>query len=153
MNERYSRTSTAYDFDRFLPAEKKKAEIRALPRPKQNKKTNAGAADSVLFRRAKMLAAAGVIVFMLCANLYLRSEIADVQDQIQKNNKQIQTLKNEEIRMNMELESKLSFTNIEEAAKKLGMRKKDSGRITYIQLEEDDRVVVRKPASGLTANK
>ena len=153
----YHRTSTAYDFGLFMPAQKREAKIVELPKPRMKKKRTSGrqSSESGLFvKRIGMFLTTGVILFMLCAMIYTRSEIACINDLVLANEKQLAVLQNEEIRLHMEIENKLSYTNLEQAAQEIGMVKKDMTKVHYLQWEENDRIIIREPATNheLTAN-
>jgi len=158
-NNYSSRSSAAYDFDMFLPAEKREARIVELPqknkKPGEREQTGAqsrpvseGQQAGALRQRLGAISASAIILFMPCAMLYTRSELADMKDQIYKGRKQLDALRNEEVRLNMEIEEKISFANLEQEAQKLGMHKKDLSKIIYIQFEESDRVIVKEPTQN-----
>ena len=135
--------NTAYAI-RQKEREEHKAKILTLhnrPSSRAEKRRDASERAQTVSR---VLTAAAVL-FLACATIYTVSEIARMNDLLSKGKKQYEQLKTEEIRLNMELETKVSFNKIEEAAKEMGMRKKDYRQVNYIRLEDSDRVVIAEP--------
>jgi len=122
--------------------ERRKARIIDLP--DQTRARAARQQQNTALGRVCSFLVTGMILFMLCATLYTRSEIARLNDQIGEIKRRSEALRNDEVRLNMELESRISYTNIEQAAKEMGMKKKDYRQVIYLQLEENDRVIVHE---------
>ncbi|MDR1892129.1 MAG: hypothetical protein LBQ48_03865 [Oscillospiraceae bacterium] len=133
--------------------EKKNAKILTLhnrPSARAVKRRTASAFAQTVSRALAIAA----VLFLVCATIYTGSEITRMNDLLSKEKKQYEQLKTEKIRLNMELENKVSFNHIEEAAKEMGMRKKDYRRVNYIRLGDSDRVVTIQPSpDSLTADK
>ena len=122
--------------------ERRKARIIDLP--DQTRAREARQQQNTALGRVCSFLVTGMILFMLCATLYTRSEIARLNDQISESKHRYEALRNDEVRLNMELESRISYTNIEQAAKEMGMKKKDYRQVIYLQLEENDRFIVHE---------
>ena len=122
--------------------ERKKGRI--VEYPDQTRARAAKQQQNTALGRVCSFLVTGMILFMLCATLYTRSEIAQLNDQISESKRRYEALRNDEVRMNMELESRISYTNIEQAAKEMGMKKKDYRQVIYLQLQENDRVIVHQ---------
>ena len=135
MNRSAAPATRAYE-------ERRKARIIDLP--DQSGTRAARQQQNTALGRVCSFLVTGMILFMLCATLYTRSEIARLNDQINESKHRYEALRNDEVRMNMELESRISYTNIEQAAKEMGMKKKDYRQVIYLQLQEDDRVIVQQ---------
>ena len=61
----------------------------------------------------------------------MRSEINEL-------NEEIVELESESTRLSVEMERKISVTNLEEAAEALGMQKCEKSQVTYIQTNNTD---------------
>ena len=121
------------------------------PQPPRPQKIRAAGAFTLTVSRVLAIA---TVLFLACATIYTSSEITRVNDLLGKGKKQYEQLKAEETRLNIELENKVSFNHIEEAAKELGMRKKDYRQVNYIRLDDDDRIIIEEPSTNsMTANK
>ena len=137
------KSSNAYDFNLFLPKEK----TARAPRRNNVVKMPEPAAKPVRKpSRYKALAGAfavsGLIIALLSGQIFLRVEIAETQDEIIARENEIEQMNSEYTRMNMQLESKMSFRSMEEAAKALGMTKKDKSAVEYIMVDEEDKVEI-----------
>lgn len=124
--------NTAYNLN-TIPNREKAAQIKTLPR-KRAKTRNLSAFSKILV--------AGIIVFMLCFNLGLRVKINNVKNEISTVEQEIEKLESEAIRLEMKLENKISYDNIEEVAQKMGMQKIDKEQIHYIDTTENDTVEI-----------
>lgn len=135
-------TSSAYDFERFMPKtkEQKKAKIvkisDAPAANKANKKAKQSKAHAASFARVKTVGVAAAIVAMLCAMIYLRVEVTDANRELSSVQSEAELLKSEENRLQMELENKISIANIEAEAQSLGMQKADKSQVNYIRVNE-----------------
>ena len=95
-----------------------------------------------------------VLLFMMCAVIYTKTEITKIDNQVQKKQQELNVLKADETRLNTEISNKISFTNIEQKSKELGMQKKDLNAVTYVNVNEGDRVVIKnEKEKTYTANK
>ena len=74
----------------------------------------------------------------MCA---LRVEISEVNSEIIKAKHELAALSGEETRIDMEFEQMMSYKNIEEAAKALGMRKMDKSQIVYIRVNNTNKAI------------
>ena len=62
----------------------------------------------------------------------------DVRKLLNVDNKEIVELESEVTRLNVEVERKISLTNLEQAARDLGMQKCEKNQVTYIKTSEFD---------------
>ncbi|HHW46565.1 MAG TPA: hypothetical protein GXX17_06615 [Clostridiales bacterium] len=133
-NTKYYTGSLAYDFDLFLPREKKKNQDSAkiVRMPKANSRTRTLAVP--VAQKVGSVLTVAFILAMVFMQLYLRVQINEINDQIHKKKAAVEELISEETRLQMELERKISYKNLEEAAEALGMRKKERSQVTYIRV-------------------
>lgn len=150
-NLKYYSDSFAYDYEIFAPA-KKKAEIHDYPGENTNKstkkKTRAALRGRTLMVRNLVISA--LVVAAVCASLFLRAEISSMSNKINSLNKEITELESESVRLSVEMERRVSVTNLEEAAKALGMQKCEKSQVTYIQTNNAD--TAENSNGELTAN-
>lgn len=149
-NLKYYDQSLAYNFEMFQ--EKPKADV--IPMPRRNNKRN------TKNRRKKALATyrtaiifTVVILGLLVGNLLLRSEITKAKSQIDGLGKEISEMESEETRLNVAMEKKLSYKNLEEEAYILGMRKMDKNQVVYIKANENDKAVTKNGEQFAENNK
>lgn len=141
-NVKYYRESLAYDFDRFMPKEKKPDNVIPLHKVKPQKKVHQAAKPKNL--SAFAVCAAVMILAAMCGNIFLRLQINEVNTQINEMESKIDLLESEKTALEMELEAKISYTNIEKEAANLGMRKMNKEQVHYIRVNDTD--VTRKTA-------
>lgn len=136
-NLKYYNDSFAYDYDKFMSSRPQKAEIHEYP--KKRRRTHA--------KKAFVLGSATlvrnfVVSFMVLAavfgSLYLRAEISSIKSQVNDVNKEIVALESEVTRLDVEIGRKISLSNLEEAARELGMQKCEKSQVTYIMTNEID---------------
>ena len=141
MSRGYYNSSAAYDFDLFLPKEKREAApIIAMPRKPQTKaksqELSRGA--NVALRRFKIALTAITVAGLAFAMIYLRVEITDTDRELRRMQAQTELLAAEENRLLMELENKMSIRNVEVAAVGMGMQRAERGQITYVNVGQTD---------------
>lgn len=124
---------TAYnlrDFETKQPAIRvARPDKKAKPRTRFNLRPIRTAAVSVVFL---------ALIFSL---LYTRSEITEMTTAIANKQDEIVELKSEYDYMNFQLESKTSLSSVEEyAVSQLNLAKLDSSQITYVTLQNENRI-------------
>ncbi len=140
-NMKYYNDSLAYDFERFMPRERKESNnIVKLPEakrsPRQRKETlRVSAFATVAFAAIFMLAA-------LCGNIFLRIQINEVNSKLNSAKSELNALQSETTALQVEVDRKISYSNIEEAAAKLGMVKCDREQVRYITVNDKDAALV-----------
>lgn len=140
-NLKYYDTSLAYNFDLFMPAEKKSAEVLPMPKKslqKTKRKTRVATAKKT---RIKLIAVTMLFIAMLCCNLVLRSQITETKSKIDSINNAISEMESEETRLNVAIEKKLSYSNLEQQAFTLGMRKMDKSQVVYIKTNSKNKAI------------
>ena len=137
-NLKYYNDSFAYNYDIFAPSQKKKAEIHEYPNTesKVDAKTKAAKKDRAILVRNIVISI--MVVASVCASLFLRAEISSTKSEIDNIKSEIVELESESTRLSVEMERKISVTNLEEAAKELGMQKCEKSQVTYIRTNEAD---------------
>lgn len=141
--------SVAYDFELFAP---KKNKVIELPETKQKAKTAARPKARLSAKSAfSVVAVSALILFMIFFQLYGELQTSEITDQITTVKGEIETLKSEEVRLNMEIETKVSYQNIEKLAAEMGMQKKNKSQINYVSLCDEDVAVVLSDKSGIKA--
>ena len=140
-NSRYYNDSLAYDFDMFLPKEKpQKAKIVKMPTTAKKQASRKAAATEV-GNKVKAIVTVGFILAVICANIFLRVRITEVDSQINNVNKEIVELQSEKTRLNVELENRISYENLEEQAMALGMSKTDKSQVVYIKTNDTNAAI------------
>ena len=150
-NAKYYNDSLAYDFDLFMPKTQNNPRAEIVKMPKKNK-TAKRAARREVSRVSSIILVGLFLVSVICAGIALRVEISEVNTEIIKAKNELSALSGEETRIDMELEKLMSYKNIEEAAKALGMRKMDKSQIVYIRVNENNKAI-DKDGNVLTAEK
>lgn len=141
-NAKYYNDSLAYDFELFMPKTQHspRAEIVKMPKKKANKAIRRQARREVS-KTASIIMIGLFLVSMILAGIALRVEISEVNSEIIKAKHELAALSGEETRINMEFEQMMSYKNIEEAAKALGMRKMDKSQIVYIRVNDTNKAI------------
>ncbi len=137
-NLKYYNDSFAYNYDIFAPSQKKKAEIHEYPTTETKTKVKS---DSILKGKGiliRNLVISAMVVGAVCCSLFLRAEISSMRSEINELNDEIVELESETTRLSVEMERKISVTNLEEAAIELGMQKCEKSQVTYIQTNNTD---------------
>lgn len=143
-NLKYYDTSLAYNFELFMPAEKKKAEVLPMPTNKNHTKRRAKTkAKARPKTKLGLVAITALFLIMLCCNLVLRAQITATESKINDINKQIATMESEATRIGVALEKKLSYSNLEQEAYSLGMRKMDKSQVVYIKTNEQNKAITK----------
>ena len=98
------------------------------------------------------LLAASLVVTVIVATLCSRVVLTELSTQISKSKAELESISTENIRLEAEVEAKLSARNVEEyATQKLGMSTLDKSQITYIKLNDGDEVELTEssPKAGI----
>lgn len=130
-------SSLAYDYSRFEEQpQRKKPQIEKVPKPQRVAKR-----VSVARALAYMLVVTGMISVLL----YGRAQQTELEKQYQKVVAQLNEVKSDNTRLQMELESQLSLNNIEQIAQEqLGLTKMDQSQVEYIYFNAEDKAEVLK---------
>lgn len=141
-NAKYYNDSLAYDFELFMPKTQHspRAEIVKMPKKKVNKAARRQARREVS-KTASIIMIGLFLVSMILAGIAMRVEISEINSEIIKAKSELAALSGEETRIDMEFEQMMSYKNIEEAAKALGMRKMDKSQIVYIRVNDTNKAI------------
>lgn len=140
-NNKYYNQNLAYDYDRFLPREKREEQTdysndadKIINLPKMSGEAGALRRQRQALRlRAFTVSAVIMVAILLCGNVFSHVALNETRKSITDAQKNLADLKSEETRLEMQIESLLSYKNIEEAARELGMQKKEKRQVTYIE--------------------
>lgn len=137
-NLKYYNDSLAYDFNMFMPREKKREEARdnivKLPRPKVRRRRKAAVRQLSVSAYAVLVSF--VVLAALCGNIFLRLRINEVNSEISEIKSQINIADSEQTSLEMELERRISYSNIEIEATEMGMKKVDKNQVKYIRVND-----------------
>lgn len=131
--------NVAYDLSLFEP---RKAKVVQMPDRK--KKANVKARKRMKTASAVKLALVGIVVlFMGVSALAGRAQLNEYAAQITKETKVLEELKSKNVRLQMQLESKMSTRNVEEYARSvLGMQKISASQIERVYVNDGDKTEV-----------
>ncbi|HIV87852.1 MAG TPA: cell division protein FtsL [Candidatus Pygmaiobacter gallistercoris] len=116
------------------------------PRPKLRVAHNPKAKRRVDLSRFKIIATAAVIFSLAWGVLYSRAQITELTTQISSTESDLSDAKSEYDYLNLQLESRTDLDTVENyAVTQLGLVQADPSQITYLTLENEDKVV--KPES------
>ena len=136
----------AYDLSLFEPRPEKKLEEKKKPQPPTLK---SGLTPAMVVKGALVTL---IIAFAVGMMLYSRVQLTQIDDQINKETKQFNELKGDEIRLNVALDSRVSLKNVEDyATNTLGLRMREKYQVQYVTLSMGDKVEVKdiiKPSKG-----
>lgn len=138
-NLKYYNDSLAYDFEMFAPKtneEKKRDNIVVMPGNKTAAKNRRKAASK---RVASPMAAIMFAVFVLagfCGNIALRLQINEVDSNINDVKAQIAELNSQKTELEVQLQKRIAYANLELEAAKLGMCKPEKDDVVYIRVND-----------------
>lgn len=137
-NLKYYNDSLAYDFETFMPREKRQKpdNVVKMPQTVRREKTRRNAAAKAISVRLSSIVCVGFLLAAIGGNILLRAKITETKSAINKADQQISQLEGEISRLNVELERRISYENIEAAAQALGMRKMDKSQVVYIRTHD-----------------
>ncbi len=140
-NLKYYNDSLAYDFSLFLPAENKEKEENIVKMPKPVSKKRVRAAKRSVSLSAFAVMTAGFMLAALCGNIFLRIRVNEINSQINEIKSEIAVLESERTGLQVELERRISYSNVELEATELGMKKMDKEQVKYIRVNEKNTAV------------
>ena len=124
-----AQSNLAYDLERF---EEYRPKIEKSPAKK--KTASPTHPVRILFLALLSLAVVSTV-------LYSRVMISELNQQINEVTEELDVLKSESVRMQSELESKMSLSAVEEAAmSEYGMVKPDNSQVTYVSLDRQNKI-------------
>ncbi len=146
------RDNTAYDFEMFTPKKK----VVELPESRPVKKRSSASLKKTAAQpasRSRLLAVGAVVatLLLIVAQLHCQLKNSEVVDQIYQTEKSIETLQSENTRLQVALDGKVSFSNMESTAKSMGMQKITVAQMEYVNLCTEDTMEVTNDQGGLLA--
>ena len=139
-NLKYYNDSLAYDFEMFAPrtaSKPKKADnIVVMPKVANRNKKRSAAATKALNRPVMAIMCAVFVLAGLCGNIALRLEINEVNSEINDTKAIISELDSERTSLEVEMQRRISYANLELEAVQLGMIKPDKEKVTYIRVND-----------------
>lgn len=152
-NLKYYNNSLAYDFEMFMPKEKKQNKndnIVVLPAAsRQTKQKRRNCAKSI----SPAVTAIVCVVFILaalCGNIMLRIKINEVNSEINDIKATVAELDSEKTALEVELQRRISYLNLETKAAELGMKKPGKNDVKYIRVNNENTA---KNSKGIIENK
>lgn len=137
-NIKYYNDSLAYDFEMFMPKTEKKQQVKdnIVVMPMANKKAKAKrhAAARRLSPAVSVVMITIIALSAICCNLAIRLKINEVKAEINDVKAAIAELDSEKTVLEVELQRRISYANLEVEAVQLGMRKPDKEDVTYIKV-------------------
>ncbi len=111
----------------------------------QGNETGLGSVLSIIFIAALAAVLFGTVIYSLDRRNTVYSKVASL-------NNELTYARAENVRLQTELESKISAKNVEDYAENvLGMKKIDPSQIKYIEIQTDDVVSIPEQDEGLIA--
>ena len=142
---KYYNDSLAYDFDMFMPktAERDKTRdyIVVMPKAAERTKKRTRAAAKRLSSPMLFIMTAIFILAGLCGNIALRIKINEVNSEINEVKAAITELDSEKTSLEVEMQRRISYSNLELEATQLGMRKMEKDNVKYIRVNDKDKAV------------
>ncbi len=141
-NIKYYNDSLAYDFEMFMPKEAKRVEekdnIVVMPKVAKKAKAKRHAAARRLSPAVSVVMIAVIALSAICCNLAIRLKINEVKNEINDVKSEIAELDSEKTVLEVELQRRISYANLELEAMQLGMKKPDKDDVTYIKVNNTD---------------
>lgn len=139
-NLKYYNDSLAYDFEMFMPKSnavpKEKENIVVMPENRTTVKKRQRAATKALSSSAFAVMTAIFILAALCGNIALRLQINEVNSQINDMKHSLNELDSERTSLEVEMQRRISYSNIEFEATQMGMQKLSKDQVTYIKVND-----------------
>ena len=137
-------TNTAYDYERAQVYEPVRTSV-AQP-PELRVVEGRAVRSRMVFRRAAVFFV--FMIAMLAAVLYNRMILTELTTQVANTRSEYESLVSENRRMQVELESKTSLRTIQQSAEEIGMAKAESYQIEYVDLGQQEQVLLTQEADG-----
>ncbi len=148
-NLKYYNESLAYDFEMFMPKEKKqntRDNIVVMPKTAQKTKQRRQAVSRRLSPTVTAIMCVVFVLAGLCGNIALRIRINEVNSQINDVKAAVAELDSEKTALEVELQRRISYLNLETKAVELGMKKPSKEDVKYIRVNDKN---VAKNSDGV----
>ena len=143
-NIKYYNVSLAYDFEMFMPKTvetEKRDNIVVMPKTAERSRKRTRAAAKSLSSPMLLIMTAVFILAGLCGNIALRIKINEVNSEINEVKSSITELDSEKTSLEVEMQRRISYSNLELEATQLGMRKMEKSNVKYIRVNDKDKAV------------
>ena len=141
-NLKYYNDSVAYDFEMFAPKPIEKKNTRdnivVMPANKTKAQKRSKAAAKRLSAPVTLIMCAAFVLAGFCGNIALRLKINEVNSQINDVKAAIAELDSEKTALEVEMQRRISYANLELKASELGMTKPEKENVVYIRVNEKD---------------
>lgn len=135
-----AKDNAAYDFSLFEPKQESEEKERVQePKLVKTKAKITVSAGSVI----RWVAVSLFIILSLIAIMLCNVQLNKLNDNISKQEQALSSAKADEVRLNVALESRSSLANVQSYAQNQGLRQASAYQITYVQLNDKDKVDVQ----------
>ncbi len=145
-NIKYYNDSLAYDFEMFMPKTAVRNEpldnIVVMPRTAAASRKRKAAATRTLSAPVTLILCAVMVLAGLCGNIALRLQINEVNSEINDIKSAIAELDSEQTSLEVEMQRRISYQNLELEAVQLGMKKPEKEDVTYIRVNDKNAATV-----------
>ena len=133
--------ATAYDLTQFVQEENNRRNLRVV-------KTNKKKRTRQRFKM-RLIASVVVILVLMAATVYSKLQLAQVKKANLEANQQLTEITSENVYLSYELESSVSLLEAAEyAEQQLGLVRRDSSQIEYVNLREGNKLETESDDSG-----
>ena len=141
-NIKYYNDCLAYDFSMFAPkpqdVSRNKDNIVVMPDRNKKYAKRKKAARKAVASPALLIMTAVIALTGLCGSIAMRLKINEVNTQIKDVKAQIAELDSEKTELEVEMQRRISFANLEVEATELGMKKPEKENVVYIRVNDKD---------------
>lgn len=144
-NLKYYNDSLAYDFEMFMPKTAPKSSTRdnivVMPSRSKKQRSRKVAARRRLSAPVTLVMCAVFVLAGFCGNIALRLEINEVNSEKNDIQAAIAELDSEKTSLEVEMQRRISYANLELEATQLGMKKPEKENVTYIRVNDENAAI------------
>lgn len=140
-NMKYYNESLAYDFEMFAPKPAKthsRDNIVVMPKTDKSAKARRKSATKAVSSPVLLVMTAVIVLAGLCGNIALRLKINEVNSEINDYKAAIAEVDSEKTALEVELQRRISYANLELEAMQMGMQKPEKENVIYIRVNDKD---------------
>ena len=137
-NMKYYNESLAYDFEMFAPKTATKSKDNIVVMPSTRAKKRQRKAVKAVSAPALLVMTAFIVLAGLCGNIALRLQINEVNSEINDVKAAIAEVDSEKTELEVQMQRRISFANLELEAMQLGMKKPEKENVVYIRINDKD---------------
>ena len=123
------------------PKTKPRDNIVVMPSQSKNQNKRKAVAKKRLSAPVTLIMCAVFILAGFCGNIALRLEINEVNSEINDIKAVISELDSEKTSLEVEMQRRISYANLELEATQLGMKKPEKENVTYIRVNDENAAV------------